>query len=305
MFSYAIWRSPLLGAETVFNDLQGKESARIATVYGQTAFNQGYLLNSKKLHRGKGFEATTQAWGTLRAAKGLFFSADAAAGTDTPHLDMPAATQQLKDAQQRATALADANSQANADPADRATQAALVDGLSQLREPGLLASAPGGMAFVTPKSVQHSAGENVIVTAGEHMDVSITKRLRMAVGELISLCAHTLGLEFIASKGKVRIEAHSDEMALTALKDVTVTSTEGRLVLAAKKEVWIGAGGSYIKINGSQIENGTMGAILERGASWDRPGPASMQPELPLLPKSVCIPCLLSEFSQGALLGTK
>ncbi|WP_279616185.1 type VI secretion system Vgr family protein [Caballeronia fortuita] len=44
----------------MFNDLTGKESARIATVYGQTACNQGCLLNSKKLHRGKGFEATTQ-----------------------------------------------------------------------------------------------------------------------------------------------------------------------------------------------------------------------------------------------------
>ncbi|WP_250467819.1 type VI secretion system tip protein VgrG [Caballeronia sp. GAFFF2] len=305
MFSYAIWRAPLLGAEIVFNDLRGKESARIATVYSQTAFNQGYLLNSKKLARGEGFEATTQAWGTVRAAKGLFFSADAAAGADTPHLEMPAAIQQLKVAFERVTALVDANKQANADAADKDTQAALVDGLSQLHDAGLLASTPGGMAFVTPKSVQHSAGENVIVTAGEHMDVSIMRRLRMAAGELISLCAHKLGIELIAAKGKVRIEAHSDEMALTALKDVTVTSTEGRLVLAAKKEVWIGAGGSYIKINASQIENGTMGAILERGASWDRPGPASMQPELPLLPKSICIPCLLSEFSQGALLGTK
>ncbi|WP_237179632.1 type VI secretion system Vgr family protein, partial [Paraburkholderia sacchari] len=119
MFSYAIWRSPLRGAEIVFNDLQGKESARIATVYNQTAMNQGYLLNSKKLQRGEGFEITTQGWGTTRAAKGLFLTADAAAGADTPHLEMPAAVAQLKAALQRVTDLAAATTQAGADPADR------------------------------------------------------------------------------------------------------------------------------------------------------------------------------------------
>lgn len=167
LFSYSIWRAPLLGAEIVFNDLRDKESARIATVYSQTAFNQGYLLNSKKLPRGEGFEATTKSWGTMRAAKGLFFSADAAAGADTPHLDMPAAVAQLKAALQRVKELAAATTHANAEPADRATQAALLDGLNELRDAGLLASAPGGMAFVTPKSAQHSAGQNVIVTAGQ------------------------------------------------------------------------------------------------------------------------------------------
>ncbi|WP_250503739.1 type VI secretion system Vgr family protein [Caballeronia sp. AZ7_KS35] len=101
----------------MFNDLQGKESARIATVYRQSAVNQGYLLNSKKLPRGEGFEITTQAWGTMRAAKGLFLSADAAAGVDTPHLEMPAAIQQLKAALQRVTDLATATTQAKADPA--------------------------------------------------------------------------------------------------------------------------------------------------------------------------------------------
>lgn len=185
MFSYAIWRSPLRGAETVFNDLQGKESARIATVYGQTAFNQGYLLDSRKRPRGEGFEITSQGWGTMRGAKGLFLSADAAAGVDTPHLDMPAAVQQLKAALQRVTELATATMQAKGDPADKGTQAALLDGLDQLRDAGLLASAPGGMAFTTPKSAQHSAGENVRVVprAGQNEQRASLACVEPAVGD--------------------------------------------------------------------------------------------------------------------------
>ncbi|WP_328809460.1 DUF2345 domain-containing protein [Paraburkholderia hiiakae] len=286
MFSYAIWRSPLLGAEIVFNDLQGKESARIATVYNQTAMNQGYLLNSKKLKRGEGYEITTQGWGTTRAAKGLFLSADAAAGADTPHLEMPAAVAQLKVALQRVTDLAAATTQAGADPADRATQAALLDGLNQLREAGLLASAPGGVALVTPKSVQHSAGENVIVTAAQNMDASVTKRLRMVAGELISLCAHKLGLTFIAAKGKVLMAALTDGMDLFAQKQLRVASESADVQISAKSKITLNSGGASVVIENGNITFHCPGAYTIKAASFTFVGPDNVATPLPSLPKA-------------------
>ncbi|SDR55272.1 type VI secretion system secreted protein VgrG [Paraburkholderia tuberum] len=286
LFSYAIWRSPLLGAEVVFNDLQGKESARIATVYSQTAFNQGYLLNSKKLLRGEGSEMTTQGWGTMRAAKGLFLSADAAAAADTPHLDMPTAVAQLKAALQRVTDLAAATAQAGADSADRATQAALLDGLNQLRDAGLLASAPGGMAFVTPKSAQHSAGQNVIVTAGQDMDVSIVKRLRMVAGELISLCAHKLGLSLTAAKGKFTAAALTDGMDLFAQKQLRVASESADVQVSAKSKITLNCGGASVVLEGGNITFHCPGAYTIKAASFTFVGPGNVPAKLPLLPNS-------------------
>ncbi|MFD1560538.1 type VI secretion system Vgr family protein [Paraburkholderia silviterrae] len=286
MFSYAIWRSPLRGAEIVFNDLQGKESARIATVYSQTAMNQGYLLNSKKLKRGEGYEITSQAWGTMRAAKGLFLSADAAAGADTPQLEMPAAVAQLKAALQRVTDLAAATTQAGADPADRATQAALLDGLNQLRDAGLLASAPGGMAFVTPRSTQHSAGENLIVTAGQNMDVSIAKRLRMVAGELISLCAHKLGLSFVAARGKVMMAALTDEMDLFAQKQLRVASESADVQVSAKSKITLNSGGASVVIENGNITFHCPGAYTIKAASFTFVGPDNVSATLPVLPQS-------------------
>nr|WP_313067330.1 hypothetical protein [Paraburkholderia sp. LEh10] len=35
--------------------------------------------------------------------------------------------------------------------------------------------------------------------------------------------------------------------------------------------MWIGAGGSYIQINGSGIINASPGPILEKTPSWDKP----------------------------------
>ncbi|WP_321948992.1 type VI secretion system tip protein VgrG [Paraburkholderia sp. J10-1] len=285
LFSYAIWRSPLLGAEIVFNDLQQKESARIATVYSQTAMNQGYLLNSKKLPRGTGFEITTQAWGTMRAAKGLFFTADAAAGADTPHLEMPVAVAQLKAALERVTELARATTQARAEPADSAIQSALLDGLNQLRDAGLLASAPGGMAFVTPKSAQHSAGGNVIVTAGQDMDVSVVKRLRMAAGELISLCAHKLGIK-IFSKGKIELQAQGAAMDLFADQQLHVSSASANVLVDAKTKAMMASGGASMTIENGNVVFNCPGEFRIKAASFTFEGPGNAVVNLPQLPVS-------------------
>ncbi|WP_027797597.1 type VI secretion system tip protein VgrG, partial [Paraburkholderia acidipaludis] len=285
LYSYAIWRSPLLGAEVVFNDLRGKESARIATVYSQSVFNQGYLLDSRKLPRGNGFEATTQGWGAVRAAKGLFFSADAAAGADTKHLDMPAALALLKAALQRVTDLAAATSQAGADPADRATQSALLDGLNQLRDAGLLASAPGGMAFVTQKSIQHSAGENLIETARD-MDVSIAKRLRMAAGELILLCAHKLGINLVAAKGRLTASALTDGMDLFAQKQIRVASQSADVQVSAKSRLTLNCGGASVVLEGGNVTFHCPGAYTIKAASFTFVGPDNVPTQLPLLPNS-------------------
>ncbi len=286
LFSYAIWRSPLRGAEVVFNDLKSKESARIATVYSQSAINQGYLLNSKKLPRGDGLEMTTQAWGTMRAAKGLFLSADAAAGTDTPHLDMPAAVAQLKAALQRVTDLAAATSQAGADPADSTRHAALLDGLNQLRDAGLLASAPGGMAFVTPKSVQHAAGQNVIVTAGQDMDVSIVKRLRMAVGGMISLCAHKLGINLVAAEGKITASALTDGMDLFAKQQLRVASESADVQVAAQSRITLNSGGASLVIENGNMTFHCPGAFTIKAATFSFQAPGNVATPLPHLPKS-------------------
>ncbi len=285
LYSYAIWRSPLRGAEVVFNDLRGNESARIATVHSQSALNLGRLLNSKKLPRGDGIELTSQAWATMHASKGLFLSADAAAGPDTPHLEMPAAVQLLKAALQRVTELAAATGQANADPADRATQAALLDGLNQLRDAGLLASAPGGIALVTPKSVQQSAGENLIVTAGKDADVSVVRRLRMVAGELISLCAHRLGVK-IFSKGKIELQAQSAPMDLFADRRVHVSSVNADVLVNAKTRAMVASSGASMTIENGSVVFNCPGEFRIKAASFVFEGPADTSVALPQLPLS-------------------
>ncbi|OXI17418.1 type VI secretion system Vgr family protein [Burkholderia sp. AU15512] len=284
-YSRAVFRSPLLGNKLRFEDLKDHEGIRLATVFGQSSLNMGCLVDSEKNKRGEGFELTTQDWGTLRAPKGLFVSADAAGGSGKPHLDMPAAVAQLKAALQRVTDLAAAATQVKADPADRATQAALLDGLNQLRDAGLLASAPGGMAFVTPKSVQHSAGENVIVTAGQELDVSVVRRLRMMAGDLISLCAHKLGIK-IFSKGKIELQAQRASMDLFADEQLHVSSASANVLVSAETGAMVASGGASMTIENGNVVFNCPGEFRIRAASFVFEGPRHTSVSLPQLPVS-------------------
>ncbi|QYD72560.1 type VI secretion system tip protein VgrG [Paraburkholderia edwinii] len=279
LFSYAIWRSPLLGAEVVFNDLQGKESARIATVYSQSAFNQGYLLNSKKLPRGEGFEVTTKSWGTVRAAKGLFFSADAAAGADTAHLDMPAAVAQLEAAQADVASLRQQAQKAHAELAQlKAQQDQLENAFRDLKKAVILFSAPEGIGMVTPKTIQMAGGEHLAFTAAGNADLNAGDSVTVAAGESVSLCAMNRGIKALAVNGSVDIEAQSGSMQLFAEKDLKVTSADGNLNISARKSIVISdSAGAYIKMEGGNIEIGCPGTITVRSAGLMCQGPSSLQ----------------------------
>ncbi|HCA9735142.1 TPA: type VI secretion system Vgr family protein, partial [Klebsiella pneumoniae] len=60
-------------------DRRGEEHIKLATEYGRTQLNSGHLVDSQGQHRGQGAELRTDEWGTIRAGKGLFVSADAQA----------------------------------------------------------------------------------------------------------------------------------------------------------------------------------------------------------------------------------
>lgn len=284
-YSRTVFRSPLLGNKLRFEDLKDHEGIRLATVFGKSSLNMGYLVDSDKKKRGDGFELATQHWGTVRAPKGLFWSADPASPS-APHLEMAAAIRELRASIQRVTALVNATTQARATPADKATQASLMDVLDQLKGAGLLASAPAGVAFVTPKSIQQAAGENVIVTAGRHADVSVLKRFTVAAGELISLCAHKLGLKIFAARGKVEIQSQSDAMDLAAAKQLKLASADEDVLVVARKKIVLASGGAALKIEDGTFEFIGPGAFKIKAGSFVFQGPGNVNPPMPVLPKS-------------------
>ncbi|MDQ7978444.1 type VI secretion system tip protein VgrG [Paraburkholderia sp. SARCC-3016] len=285
-YTRSMWRSPLRGAKVRLEDEKGQEGFKASTVYMQTSVSLGYLVDSNRQPRGEGFEIHTEGCGTVHAPKGLFFSADALSSKDAPQTEMTAARSELQSSLQRTSSLAEATQSAKAAPADKDTQASLTDALDELKAPTLLASAPAGIGLVTPKSIAHAAGKNLIVTAGRHADISVMGRFTVAAGKLISLCSHLLGLKLFAAKGKVEIQAQSDALDLFAEKQLHIASAGANVLVAGKEKVVLMSGGAAITIENGNVVIGCPGEFRIKAASFVFEGPENTGIPLPFLPKS-------------------
>lgn len=254
------------------DDERGKEHIKVSTEYGgKSQLNLGHLVDAGKQQRGEGFELRTDMWGAVRAKKGIFISADAQDKAQGQVLDMTDALAQLREAQSLVEALCSATEVAKAELADLQTQKVMMsEALEELKKSAMLLSAPEGIAQVTPKSLQLSAGENIISTSGKNSDVSVLKKFTVAAGETVSLFAQKLGIKIFAGKGKVEIQAQGDEMLLDALKDIRISSSEGRILISAKNEIILTSGGGYIRIGDGTVECAAPDKIIERGAVWQK-----------------------------------
>jgi len=259
-------------------DKRGEEHIKLSTEYGgKTQLNLGHNVDAGRTLRGEGFELRTDSWGAIRSGKGIFISADIQQSAEGVMLDMAAALNQLQQAQSLVESLSSAAETAKAELADMQIQKTLLsEALTELKKSALLLSAPAGIAQVTPKSLQLSAGENIIATSGGNTDFSIMKKLTVAAGERISLYAQKLGIKLFASKGKVEIQAQGDEMTLDALKDIRVSSSKGKIIISAKKEIILTSGGGYIRIADGTVECAAPDKIIERGAVWQKFGGQSI-----------------------------
>ncbi|MWP48025.1 type VI secretion system Vgr family protein, partial [Gilliamella sp. Pas-s27] len=236
-----------------------------------------HLVNQNKDERGEGFELRTDDWGAIRAGKGLFITSDEQYKAQDIQLNMQQANEQLNNALKLVSALQDAAKQAKAELADLETQKKLLtDSLEELKAASILLSSPHGIAQVTPKSIQLSSGENLILSSHKHTDISVLRQFMVAAGETISLFAQKMGIKLFASHGKVDIQAQNDDMSLSAQKDISIVSQQGRTVISAKQELIFTCGGAYIRLADGSVEIGAPDNILNKSAIWQKLGADSL-----------------------------
>ncbi|WP_320534333.1 type VI secretion system Vgr family protein [Robbsia andropogonis] len=296
-------------SQMVLDDSTSQPRMQLYSSSANSQLHLGYLVahngNTRGAYLGSGFDLKSDAYGAIRAGQGLYVSTHPANAAQP--MNVTAASEQLASAES-VTELASQASTSN-------QAESLQDGLDALKKltdatqynvagnsggvggntggggtgnangfstPIMLIASPAGAGLSTQDSAHITANQQVNIVSGKSTNVAAGKSLIASVMEKISLFAQNAGIKLFASKGKVEIQAQSDEMKLAALNDVTITSSSGKVVISADKEIWIGAGGSYIKITSELIENGTSGQILEKGASWSKQGASSMRLPTPI-----------------------
>ncbi|CAE6872429.1 type VI secretion system Vgr family protein [Paraburkholderia domus] len=291
----------------VADDTTGKPQVQVTSDYAQSRLVLGYNTRiagnaGRKEARGVGIELATDAEAVVRAGRGMLITTEARSGATAPVKDMGETVQHLTQAREQHEDMAKLAQQhkaqqdgANQNDATKALkeQNDAIRGYAktdekpfpQIARPDMVFASAAGFAFTAAQSTHLASLQDQAITTGRDVSISSGRSFVAAVKGAVSIFAYKLGMRLIAAQGKLQMQAQSDAMELAALKDVTITSTSGKVIINAAKEIWIGAGGSYIKINAEGIENGTPGHIFEKTSFWGKPDAASMRMPLPTMPQ--------------------
>uniref|UniRef100_UPI00158E89BA type VI secretion system Vgr family protein n=1 Tax=Burkholderia anthina TaxID=179879 RepID=UPI00158E89BA len=257
------------------DDREGQEHIKVATEHGKSQLNLGHMVDRSLGEQGSGAELRSDGAAALRGGAGVMVSAYSRNGASGKQLDMQETVAQLEDALALAKALASSARASKAEAADIDSQRAVNKALDQLRQPGVLVTAPASTGMVAGKSVQFVAGANIVGIARGDASWSVWKRFTVAAHDMVSLFTQK-GLSLIASAGAVVVQAQRGRMQLGSQDDMTVETVNGVLHVKSPKEIVMNVGGSYFRMTPDGIEMGTRGGVLFKTSSLKKTGPAQM-----------------------------
>ncbi|MET3551971.1 type VI secretion system tip protein VgrG [Burkholderia sp. 567] len=297
--------------QLVMDDATGQNRLQLFSSQASSMLHLGYLIaqdgNVRGNYLGSGFELRTDAYGAIRANRGLFLTTHASWGA-AQQLNVREARQQLDSAhglieslseastthqaesmklgQDALKAFSDATTEAfEAEASGGRTGGGGVGTANAFKKPILLAASPAGIALSTQQSIHLSADEQVNLVSGQSTHVVAGKSLLASVSQRLSLFVQNAGMKLFAAKGKVEIQAHSDNVEVTAQKTVRVLSATEKVEVAASQGILLTSGGAYIRIQGGNVEIHAPGKIDIKGAQHSFNGPTSGTYDLPALPK--------------------
>ncbi|EEY6969393.1 type VI secretion system tip protein VgrG [Escherichia coli] len=259
-------------------DKRGEEHIKISTEFGgKTQLNLGHNVNASRKLRGEGAELRTDDWISIRGGKGIFISADMQSQAQGKMLDMNEAIRQLELALSLARSMAKAATAANATQGDISCQQRLNSSLTDLTAPGMLLHAPDGIGMVSARALRIASGsESVGIMSGDNTDISAGQSFTVVAEGAVSLLSRNQGMQLLAAKGRVNIQAQSDDLSMSSQQNLDIQSSEGKVTVSANQELILACGGAYIKLSGGNIELGCPGQILLKSTNMQKMGPTSL-----------------------------
>lgn len=307
--------------QLVMDDTAGQGRVMLHTTQSQSWLQIGHLLqqdgNQRLAPRGHGLELHTQAQAALRAGSGLHLSTHPRPGgttaqaqpTDTreahaqlgghaelqrtlhtsaqahrAQLPREATPSQLPVQQALQATLASLGAKASSDHGDIAT----------LGQPDIVLSAAADIHSATPAHTVIAAGHSITATATQDTQLLAQRHHAWAVKDGIGLftrgqatdAQHPVtdtGIRLHAASGNVSVQAQSAALQLTARQAIDLQSTQASVHINAPQRIVLNGAGSYLLIDGGNIELGTNGPArfkaaakeLTSGGGASGDGPAS------------------------------
>jgi type VI secretion system secreted protein VgrG len=282
--------------QLLFDDTAGEIRTQLESEHQKSQLNLGYLTHPRDgsaQARGEGFELRSDAWGALRARKGLLLASDNRPQGMGLALSRDELITRLEEALALAKGLSDFAAQHEANASDQKPQEDLAKAVKDWGngsnaekgdnggKPVIAVSSPEGIVLGTPKSTTIATGQHIDLVAEKNQHLTAGQKMNLHAGQGISQFAQNGGIKSIANHGKHITESQDDDVQIFADKSVQISASTDHVMIAAEKHVTLTSGGGYIKIADGNIEIHCPGSVSIKAGNYSLTGPTSMQAELP------------------------
>ena len=179
------------------------------------------------------------------------------------------------------------------------------DALPHVAAPVIAVSAKDGFGASAASSLQLANGETVTLMSGQDTQFVVGGQMRVhtrqAIGVLGGAVKAEIGVQLIAAKDAIDIQAQGDALKVQARDDINLISANAHIDWAAAKRISLStAGGANITIEGGNITVQCPGKIKIHAGKKSFVAPERLDYPLPALPTSICVECLLKARSAGS-----
>ena len=323
--------------QLLFDDTDQQGRIQLKSSHAASELSLGHLIHAADNYRGSlrgaGAELRTDAYGVVRAKAGLLVSSyvlrhDAA--QRDPAGDNAGGMALLK----QAVLLGDTFSQAakthqtvayasnigvtapNASALDDqaaplkamlASVAGMHEQLPHTKDAIIAIAARAGLGVVAGQDMQLANGETVTLMSGQDTQFIGGGQLRLHTGQAIGVLGgvvkageNHIGLQMIAARQSIDLQAQADVFNVQAREEVNVISANAHVDWAAAKSIRLStAGGANITIEGCNITIQCPGKITVHAGRKSFLGPDRLAYPFPALPNAICVECLKKSIAAG------
>jgi uncharacterized protein (DUF2345 family) len=168
-------------------------------------------------------------------------------------------------------------------------------------------SAKDGFAANAAQSLQIANGDAVTLISGHDVQFISGQQMRVHSGQAVGLLggaiksgSNNVGLQIIAAKDGIDIQAQAGELKVQARDQIDVISANAHIDWAAAKSITLStAGGASIVIDGGNITVQCPGKITVNASKKSLIDPEKLTYSMPEFPSDICVDCLKKSLGAG------
>ena len=127
----------------------------------------------------------------------------------------------------------------------------------EISAPHIVLTAPNSITLFADHQINLMSQKDTTITAQGDVSIATAKRLLANMAQGLRILVQNLGIKLFAARGKIEIQAQSDNVEVVAEQVLKLISAKNKVEMVADKEVLIASNGSYIKIGKEGIELGS------------------------------------------------